>query len=256
MTDARSLWPAAEPGLAGLWWGWFAGRLGADPKLPRPFLIGIRGVRKNADATHEVVAVPDYDDTFVMLSPSAPVPYVFAGSTHPYQRDSKLSPDIDGDGRGDVGSIRALEFFDGPGLHPEIYRPLGGRFVRRGECPGIFLLTLALETPYPVFVLTMPSGSGNIPCARDTDHDGKLGPAEISRASYATAVLMHTGFDAPADSQHRSSIACQTANVADLRYLASHARAYDKKIDYVLIDAAEMIRLAVDCPYQPTGNNA
>lgn len=228
MTDARTLWPGGEVGASTDHWGWLAGELGAKfNPLPRPFLIGIRGVIPFAADTHELVAKPAYDDTFVVLTPSGVPPYVFAGATHPYQIDSKLSPDINGDGRGDVGCIR----------------------------PGHFELTLALEAPYPIFTLTLPGGSGNIPCFRDTDHDGKYSAAELSQMSFATAVLLHAGFDAPPDSEHRSSIACQTCNVADLRYLASHARPYGRKIDYALIDADDAIELVKKSPFVTTAEN-
>jgi hypothetical protein len=160
--------------------------------------------------------------------PSAVPPYVFAGATHPYQRDSKLSPDVDGDGRGDVGCI----------------------------LPGVFELTLALEKPYPVFTVTLPGGSSLIPAFRDTNHDGRYSAAELSQMSFATAVLFHTGFDAPGDSEHRSSIACQTANVADLRYMASHARAFGRKIDYRLVDAVDAIALAEQSPFRASSNVA
>lgn len=225
--DARPLRPNVEPGASTNHWGFIAGKLGAKPQLGRPFLIGIRGVavENNLTAlkTHETVAKPAYDDAFVCLVPDpAGPPYVFAGATHPYQRDSKLSPDVDGDGRGDVGCIR----------------------------PGHFELTLALEAPYPVFVLTLPGGSGQIPAFRDTNHDGLYSAAELSQMSFASAVLLHTGFDAPADSEHRSSIACQTCSLPDLRYLASHARPYGKKIDYVLLDAADAITIASLSPFR------
>jgi hypothetical protein len=225
--DARILWPSGEPGASTDHWGYVAGRLGATvaPALPRPFLIGIRGVKPLAPETHETIAAPLYDDTFVLLVPSAAPPYVFAGATHPYQRDSKLSPDIDGDGRGDVGCIR----------------------------PGHFELTLALDKPYPIFTVTLPGGNGNLPCFRDTSHDSRYSAAELSQMSFVSACLVHTGFDAPPDSEHRSSIACQTANIADLRYMASHARAFGRKIDYVLLDAADAIEIAEQSPFCDVG---
>jgi hypothetical protein len=228
MVDARILWPGPDVGASTDHWGFIAGKLGAKPRLDRPFLVGIRGVAPLVPDTHEVIARPAYDDTFVVLTPQPVPPYVFAGATHPYQRDSKLSPDVDGDGRGDVGCIR----------------------------PGHFELTLALEKPYPVFVLTLPGGSSNIPCFRDTDHDGKYSAAELTQMSFATAVLLHSGFDAPADSEHRSSIACQTCNVADLRYLASHARPYGRKVDYALLDAADAIALAAESPFRAQLSNS
>lgn len=224
MTDATPLWlpPGVDPRD---WWGHLAGQLGAGPGYPlaRPFLLVLRGVVVGAAETHETVARAAYDDTFVGLSHDGVVPpYVFRGASHAYQRDSRAAPDVNGDGRGDVGCIR----------------------------PGRFELTLAITDPFPIFTLTMPGGSGNIPCFRDTNHDGRYSAAELSQRSFATAVLLHTGFDAPAGSEHRSSIACQTANVADLRYLASHAAAYGRKIDYVLLDADDALALLVNSPFR------
>lgn len=213
--DARRLWPAPLGGNSDtVHWGLIAGKLGASLPLLRPFVIGIRGVAPGQPSTHETTARAAYDDTFVLLSPDPVPPYAFPGATHPYQLDSKLSPDIDGDGRGDVGCIR----------------------------PGRYVLTLALEQPYPIFTVTMPgTGSGNIPCFRDTNHDGHYSTEEITRASFATAVLLHTGFDAPAGAEHRSSIACQTCNLRDLRLLAQHAARHGGKADYLLVDADELI---------------
>jgi hypothetical protein len=220
--DARPLWPGSEPGESTTHWGWLAGELGADFPLIRPFLIGIRGVAPREDETHELVARPAYDDSFVLLSPDPVPPYLFPGATHAYQLDSKLSPDVDGDGRGDVGTIR----------------------------PGRFVLTLAVEKPFPIFTLTMAgTGSGNIPCFRDTDHDGEYSPAEITRSSLASAVLLHTGWDAPAASAHRSSIACQTCNASNLELVATHAKRHGGKVDYVLVDAESLIARLQRSPF-------
>src|SRR5688572_22503993 len=102
--DCSKLWPAAgvEPINH---WGELAGKLGASANLKRPFLIGLRGVAMGATETHQPVHAPAYDDTFVLLVPGEQ-PVIFAGATHAYQKFSKLAPDNDGDGLGDVGSIR------------------------------------------------------------------------------------------------------------------------------------------------------
>jgi hypothetical protein len=216
MTDARPLW--CPPEVVGAnWFGHLAGALGWP--YTDDLLIGIRGVSLFADDTHETVARPEYDDTFVFLKPgSAMPPWLFKGSTHAYQTDSKLSPDIDGDGRGDVGTIR----------------------------PGRYVLTLAITQPFPIYTLTMPDGSGRIPCFRDTNHDGRYSAEEIARQSFATAVLLHTGYDAPAESAHHSSIACQTCNASDLRTLAGLG---GKTIDYILCGADEAIEIMKAAPY-------
>jgi hypothetical protein len=229
--DCAVLWPAGEEGEALLHWGYIAGRLGADPSLSRPFLLGIRGAAPLATETHEIVHQPNYDDTFVLLAKSA-APLVFRGASHAYQRFAKSgAPDVNRDGLPDVATIRC------------------DRYVlteRKGE-------------RYPCFVLTLPNGDDRIPCVRDTNHDERLSPAEDAAAAvpgndarrqigpkgqYATAVLFHTGIDAPADAKHRFSIACQTASLVWLDRMALAARASGGKIDYVLKDATDVIELA------------
>lgn len=224
MTSCSKLWPESTPGNSTDHWGWLAGKLGAVAPLTRPFLIGIRGAAPLAPETHETIARPAYDDSFVLLEADGKLPpYLFAGATHAYQLDSGLSPDVDGDKRGDVGTI----------------------------LPGRYLLTLAADKPYPIFVLTTPDGSGNIPAVRDTNHDGRYSPEEYARQSVATAVLLHSGWDAPADSAHRSSIACQTCNVSNLRLLAVETkRAGRKTMDYVLITADDALAILADSPFR------
>jgi len=230
--ECSKLWPAA--GVAPVnHWGDLAGKLGASPSLKRPFLIGLRGVALNANETHQPVHVPAYDDTFVLLVPGEE-PILFEGATHAYQKVSKLSPDNDGDGQGDVGSIRC----------------------------GTFVLTCAVLKPHPIFIITLPSGSQKLPAHRDFDHDGVISEAEAKKSEettkgpqagpeglHATAVLFHTGWDAPPGAEHSSSIACQTTNVKWLELMARKGRV----IDYRLINAWDALNLiAPEMPAQPT----
>jgi hypothetical protein len=225
------LWPASDGAEALLHWGYIAGKLGADANLARPFLLGIRGAAPLAAETHEIIHQPNYDDTFVLLAKGA-LPLVFRGATHAYQRFAKSgAPDVNRDGLPDVATIRCARYV---------------LTERKGE-------------RYPCFVLKLPNGDDKIPCVRDTDHDEKLSPAEDAAAAvpgndarrqigakgqYATAVLFHTGIDAPANAQHRFSIACQTASLVWLDRMALAARASGGKIDYVLKDAADIVPLA------------
>lgn len=235
MTDARILWPAPEQSR--LHWGWLAGELGAAAvyPLPRPFILAIRGVAPRDAETHETIARPAYDDTYVLFDPKGTTPpWVFAGATHSYQRDSRLSPDRDGDGRGDVGCIR----------------------------PGAYVLTLAIDKPYPIFTVATPSGSARIPCFSDLNHDGRIDESERKKAIetvggtqadasgyYSTAVLVHTGWDAPADSEHRSSISCLTMNARDLQGMAGFAKASGGKADLKLVDADYLVEVAKRSPF-------
>lgn len=224
------LWPKPDPVDRLLHWWAIAGRLGAQVSLERPFLIGIRGAREGDAETHQPVHKPVYDDTFVFIPPAEVGSTItFPGATHAYQLNSKLSPDVSGDGVGDVGSIR----------------------------PGRYLLTDKGAQPHPIFVLTTPDGSGRIPCFRDTDHDGVISEAEARRSveargvaqsnsdgCFATAVLFHTGYDAPVSAAHRSSIACQTANLRWLLEMRKSASKCGGVIDYVLINAWELVPIA------------
>ncbi|MET0595957.1 MAG: peptidoglycan-binding domain-containing protein, partial [Polyangiaceae bacterium] len=72
---------------------------------PRPILLALRGVWLNGRLVHPVWHAPLYDDAFVLLQDGAPA-FLFRGATHPYQRDSKASADLNGDGRKDVGMVR------------------------------------------------------------------------------------------------------------------------------------------------------
>jgi len=227
MTVACSnLWPGDSLNEQLLHWSFIAGKLGASPGLPQPFLIGIRGAAPNASETHPLVHYPRYDDTFVLLTRTAP-PVVFAAATHAYQIDSKASPDVNRDGRPDVGSIR----------------------------PGRYLLTDTLSMPHPIFHLTLPDGkTGRIPAYRDTDHDGVISQAEAlasetrkggpqvgSEGDYATDVLLHTGFDAPPNAVHKFSIACQTCSLPWLELIRREAKASKGVLDYVLVNAETLV---------------
>lgn len=184
-------------------YGFLAGRLGATPTLTRPFLIGMR--------TYPVKDAPKYDDQFILLTLDD-LPVIFPGATHAYQLNSTESQDLNHDGVGDVACI----------------------------CPGTYILTDALSAPYPIFILTTPDGNGNIPAWRDTNHDGVFSDSELAIKTTANAVLMHTGWDAPADSAHRSSIACQTTSLKWLQAMhAACQKMKTKVIDYHLINAVD-----------------
>lgn len=218
--DAKILWPA--PGREIEHWGMLLGMiLGADPGYPmkRPFLLGIRGAAPFASETHPMRHVPAYDDAFVLFhADGKTAPLVFPGATHAYQKNSKESPDVNHDGVGDVGSIL-------PGRY--LMKPAAGK--------------------YPVFVITTPDGSPQIPCVRDIDHDGI---PEADMGYFATGILFHCGYDAPADSDHKSSIGCQTANIRRLEMLASAAKGYDG-IDYELRTAESLIVLLNSANIEP-----
>ncbi len=235
MADIRRLWPPADPTLALVHWDLLAGALFHDAgevsdsvKLTRPVLIGIRGAKLGDPEDHPLHCVPQYDDCYVLCSPGS-MQSVLRGALHSYQANSKLSPDVDHDGRGDVGTIRP------------------GRFVLRHD-PN--------SAPYPVFFVTAPNGSGNLPCWRDVDHDQLIsdadkafseaargGPQEDERGCYSTQVLLHTGYDGPADSPHHSSISCLTMPLSALTIVWHEAQKYGGELDCFIVDAAKAMLL-------------
>jgi len=210
--DARPLWPGigVEPVNH---WGFLLGKLWGFAPTDRPVLLALRGVSVSAEETHEVVARPAYDDTGVLLVPGSE-PFVFRLSTHPYQLRSTLSDDADGDGDGDVAIIR----------------------------PGLYVLTLALTKPHPLWTMATFDGKARIPCARDLNHDGRISETEDAKALTASAILLHTGYDAPAGAEHRSSIGCQTAPLDVLQVIARAG----KTIPYRLALASEALAALTD----------
>jgi hypothetical protein len=226
MTDCSDLWPRDERIETALThWAFVAGRLGADPALPRPFLICIRGAKPYALESHTLVHSPVYDDTGVLLVRDS-YPVVFPMATHAYQARSKASPDVNRDGLGDVGSVR----------------------------PGRYLLTDLLNGKEVIFHVTMPDGSPRLPCWRDFDGDKKLSPEEMQRSedartgaqvgtdgTWADSILLHGGLDSPPDAKHKYSIGCLTASVKWRALLAEKAKPSGGKIDCVLTGVDELL---------------
>ena len=218
MTDCSALWPKSER-LEDVipHWGMLLGRLLAGgavldgAKLIRPCLLVIRGAKHGDHETHELIHRATYDDAFCFFDPIGTPPVTFNGAAHAYQKDSTLSVDVNGDGRPDVASVK----------------------------PGSFVLTLALTKPHPVFFMTMPDGSGRIPANRDVNHDLRIDQGEGE--SFATAVLLHTGWDAPPGAEHRSSIACWTCPLPQLDHMAHVCGAAGGKMDALLVTTAQAL---------------
>lgn len=213
MTSALPLWcpPGTHPvnhysAVLGRIWG---GLL--PPPTDKPCILAIRGVALFAEETHEVVSKPAYDDTGILFIPGSE-PFLFPMATHPYQTNSRAATDGNGDGVPDVATVRT----------------------------GLYKLTLALTKPYPVWTFATLSGSASIPCARDLNHDGRIDAREYERQLTATAILLHCGYDAPAGSDHRSSIGCATASLRTLEVIARAGR----QILYRLVDADVAIEAA------------
>lgn len=213
MTDTAILWPTKTD--QAIWfYGALAAKLGVEAPYPRPFLIGIRGVKLGAAQSHETRSVAEYDDSFVLCA-QGKMHKLFAGATHAMQKRSGASPDVNHDGEGDVATID----------------------------PGRYVLTWKVDdrAGCPVFEVTTAEGAKEIPCHRDLDHDG----IAETPGHRATAVLMHTGpFGRPPNAEHSSSIACQVTDLPSLLLMKSAGHA----IDYVLTTADEVVRLASELP--------
>ncbi len=127
-----------------------------------------------------------YDDRFVVLTPDGRV-HELRGATHPGQASSSLSPDVTGDGVGDVGMIRPGNYSVAPnGLY-------------KGS---------------PSFHVRTTGGSGAISGVRDTNHDGRFSDSERSaserRGDRLTGVLFH-----PGNANAPRSIGCLTLPPAE-----------------------------------------
>ncbi len=146
----------------------------------QPTVLGLRAGQGGA--------AREYRDRFVVLTPNGRV-HEFTGATYPGQSSSRASPDVTGDGRGDVGMIR-------PGNYA---------VVPNGEHAG--------AASYHV---RTRSGSGSLPGWRDTNQDGTYSSGERDaserRGDRLTGVLFHQG-----NSSAPSSIGCQTMSPAEYR---------------------------------------
>ncbi len=146
----------------------------------QPTVLGLRA--------GEGGAAREYRDRFIVLTPNGRV-HEFTGATYPGQSRSSASPDVTGDGVGDVGMIR-------PGNY---------QVVPNGEHAGA-----------ASFHVRTLGGSGSIPGWRDSNHDGAYSSTERSaserRGDRLTGVLFHQG-----NSSAPSSIGCQTMSPAEYR---------------------------------------
>lgn len=175
----------------------------------QPTVLGLRGLsRANGGVPRDTGSTRAYDDTFVVLRPDGRA-YEMRGATHPGQNRSSLSPDVNGDGRGDVGMI-----------HPGNYnaRPSGN------------------HNGASAWHVTTTSGSGRIPGVRDTNGDGVFSEAERAasarRGDGLTEILFHQGFD-----NSPKSIGCLTMSPAVYREFIQHLGGSRNGFNFSLVDA-------------------
>jgi hypothetical protein len=146
-----------------------------DPKTPT--VVALRGVNSTG-GKQVTTAVSAYDDTIVVLNKDAkgkPVVTELAGTTHPGQSTAAVGgtvgvPDVNGDGKADVGMMEPGEY----------------RLVPHGDHAGA-----------KAWDVRTVDGSGQIPGVRDTNQDGKYTEAEReasqSRKDVLTGVMIHQG---------------------------------------------------------------
>lgn len=133
---------------------------GVEPDGSTAVVIGLRGSGEYVKA---------FDEHFVVLSTDGTAT-TFHASTHPFQNSAPGVPDVDHDGKADVGEIE----------------------------PGVYD-----ATPRSQLVAGQPSwavsfqGDGHLPGWRDTNHDGVLDDDERAasekRKDTLTDVLFHQG---------------------------------------------------------------
>jgi hypothetical protein len=142
-----------------------------------PTVVALRGVNSTG-GKQVTTAASAYDDTIVVLKKDAqgkPVVTELAGTTHPGQSNAAVGgtvgvPDVNGDGKADVGMIDPGEY----------------RLVPHGDHAGA-----------KAWDVRTVDGSGQIPGVRDTNQDGKYTDAERDasqgRKDVLTGVMIHQG---------------------------------------------------------------
>ncbi|MCB9780234.1 MAG: hypothetical protein H6742_16825 [Alphaproteobacteria bacterium] len=246
--DATGLWPPDGASVEQQFehWAALAALFGHTIRNDEPLLIGLRGVLELSGATHASQSINAYDDTFVLLVRSSDGVGVrtFAGATHAYQGSSDLSPNADGRGGGDVGSVRPTH--DG-----ESYT-----LQQRGDYHGRTSLGVQSD-PTEWGLGTTPSwwALGHVPVHRDTNHDrtisGQEEAASESRTrgdqvangmgDFGTVVWFHPGFTEQTDTGRPfASIGCLTARLEDVDKLDDVADVYGD-IKMLVIEAPEAV---------------
>jgi peptidoglycan hydrolase-like protein with peptidoglycan-binding domain len=174
----------------------------------RATVLGLRGLSRGQDGAQDRGSTRAYDDTFVVMRPDGTA-HELRGATHPGQLRSSISPDVNRDGRGDVGMI------------------LPGNYVARpnGHYNGA-----------PSFHVVRPDGNGRIPGVRDTNGDGVFSAAERERSRNAghtmTEILFHQGYaDRP------RSIGCLTLSTANQAELIRLVGGSNRTFNFTLVDA-------------------
>jgi hypothetical protein len=174
----------------------------------RARVIGIRGRDSDGNVHSTIIQRGIFDDSLVLLGADKKVTFLSV-STHPWETNSSASPDVDGDGKGDVGML------------------LPGRYqaVARGSAANIAGL--------PTFHVVNVDGNDGLAGVRNTEHLDHYTQEEFdassARGDKLTAILFHKGGDgAP------NAIGCQVLDADGIATLSQKAGA---RFDYLLVDA-------------------
>ncbi|MCA9794567.1 MAG: peptidoglycan-binding protein [Candidatus Eremiobacteraeota bacterium] len=184
----------------------------------RTYVIGLRGLDPDGNQTADLHNGNSlrgrnqegnrYNDSFVVLRPGGGVE-VLRGATYPGQNSSTSSPDVTGDGRGDVGMIA-------PGTY---------QVVPNGNHGGAASFHVRSE-----------DGSGRLQGWRDTNHDGNYSDSERAaseaRGDTLSAVLFH-----PGNPNSPRSIGCQTLSPPEYDRFLSAVGGGRSSFSYTLIEA-------------------
>lgn len=142
-----------------------------------PTVLALRGMNTDG-AAHATTSATRYDDTIVVLKRDAkgnPQVTTLAGSTHPGQTTAAIGgsvgvPDVNGDGKADVGMLNAGEY----------------RLVRRTDHNGA-----------EAWDVRTVANSGAVAGVRDTNQDGQFSDQERAASKAAghtmTGVMIHQG---------------------------------------------------------------
>ncbi|MBL8613572.1 MAG: hypothetical protein JNL38_39905 [Myxococcales bacterium] len=204
-------------------WSALADSRGLRATPGRARVIGLRG-QDTAGRLHDTRVARVFDDALVVLTADGRA-VTLAASTHPWETSSPHSPDVDGDGAGDVGMLA-------PGRYLAVARPASR------DIAGL-----------PTWHVLTTGAVDGLPGARNTDHDAVYSDAERAassrRGDKLTAILFHKGGEgAPA------AIGCQVLDAAGVKKLAALVAGRDR-FDYLLIDAATLGDGAVALPKLP-----